>query len=114
MIEMSYDQQTAGVKISFILRDGTQSVSCGTDGFEDMRYGEAGARCPQTAGNLRRLSFMLAAMAMLQEQEEHTSRCECGCAIYKFGGRWVHRGDKAHAREFNHEAVPRKKVFNEV
>jgi len=114
MIEMSYDQQTAGVKISFILLDGAQSICAGTEGFEEQVNVKDTVRCSQTANNLRHLSFMLAAMAVQQSEEDHITRCKCGCSIYEFGGRWVHRGDKAHACEFDHDAVPRKKVFDEV
>ena len=67
---MTYDVQTAGVRVSFLIVDEAMSIVV-PDGsnFDDIDKTEPGVwSIPQTPANLRRLANMLNAMADLHER----------------------------------------------
>ena len=66
---MTYDVQTAGVRVSFLVTDGDQSIKVPFDCFDDIDISKTGVwSFPQTPANLRRLANMLNAMADLHER----------------------------------------------
>jgi len=70
MATMSYDVQTAGVRVSFLVVDEALSLETSDGrGFDDIDKTEPGVwGIPQTPANLRRLAGMLNAMADLHER----------------------------------------------
>ena len=71
---MSYDIQTSGVRVSFLIMDEDPAIA-ETDGsnFDDIDKTEPGVwGFPQTPANLRRLANMLNAMADFKERTSET------------------------------------------
>ena len=55
MIQLEYDIPTAGMKVSFIVKDRAMSAPIGPETFTDLVHSDGKARCPQNATNMELL-----------------------------------------------------------